>query len=431
MNFLLETIRLGLSNLMLHKLRSLLTALGIIIGIAAVVSMASYGEGAKQAALRDIRQLGARNIIVRSVKPPESGKAEQNQSFISKFGLLRRDVRRINNTVGPIENLVPLKKVGAKVERGIYKAPAAVYGTSPTLMAVASLHLAKGRYLTEADMQQLNKVPVAVVGAEIADRLFPLVDPVGSTFRVNSQVFEVVGVLERIGMAGGAGGALVGRDLNFDVHVPMPIANAVFGDLFFNRSSGSMQAANVEVSEIYIQVPDEKDVLNVSSQIDRVLEKEHGEEQDTTTVVPLELLVQTEKNQQRFNLMMILIAGLSLLVGGIGIMNIMLASVTERTREIGIRRALGATRRHIVLQFLVETTVLSGIGGVIGVGVGLGGVGVLMLIHTWWPSFEQPQVTTWSIGVSFLVATGVGIIFGLYPAVKASQQDPIVALRHD
>ncbi|WP_145074445.1 ABC transporter permease [Poriferisphaera corsica] len=431
MNFLIETIRLGLSNLMLHKLRSLLTALGIIIGIAAVVSMASYGEGAKQAALEDIRQLGARNIIVRSVKPPDSNQASDSRQFAPKYGLLRRDLRRIEQTVGPIERIVPLKKVGAQAQRGRYKTPAAVFGTTPVLMDVASLKVARGRYLTEADMLQLNKVAVAVIGAEIADRLFPLVDPIGSQLRVDTQTFEVVGVLNRIGLAGGAGSALVGRDLNFDVHIAMPVAKARFGDTLFQRSSGSMQASQVEISELYIQAPEEDQVVSVSEQVKRVLEKEHKQQQDTSLTVPLELLIQKEKTQQMFNIMMILIAGLSLLVGGIGIMNIMLASVTERTREIGIRRALGATRHHIVMQFLVETTVLSGIGGVIGVGVGLGGVGALTVLHQLWPDLEQPQVTMWSIAVSFVVATSVGVVFGLYPAIKASQQDPIVALRHD
>ncbi|QDU32604.1 putative ABC transporter permease YknZ [Poriferisphaera corsica] len=416
---------------MLHKLRSLLTALGIIIGIAAVVSMASYGEGAKQAALEDIRQLGARNIIVRSVKPPDSNQASDSRQFAPKYGLLRRDLRRIEQTVGPIERIVPLKKVGAQAQRGRYKTPAAVFGTTPVLMDVASLKVARGRYLTEADMLQLNKVAVAVIGAEIADRLFPLVDPIGSQLRVDTQTFEVVGVLNRIGLAGGAGSALVGRDLNFDVHIAMPVAKARFGDTLFQRSSGSMQASQVEISELYIQAPEEDQVVSVSEQVKRVLEKEHKQQQDTSLTVPLELLIQKEKTQQMFNIMMILIAGLSLLVGGIGIMNIMLASVTERTREIGIRRALGATRHHIVMQFLVETTVLSGIGGVIGVGVGLGGVGALTVLHQLWPDLEQPQVTMWSIAVSFVVATSVGVVFGLYPAIKASQQDPIVALRHD
>ncbi|WP_432797972.1 ABC transporter permease [Poriferisphaera sp. WC338] len=416
---------------MLHKLRSLLTALGIIIGIAAVISMAAYGEGAKRNALEEIRSLGAKNIIVRSVKPPASKDAGQQNNFVSKFGLLRLDLRRIEQTVGPIERQVPLKQIGAEVSRHVHKSTAAVYGTTPMMQEVASLTVARGRYITDADMQQLNKVPVAVIGAAVADRLFPLTDPIGNTFRVDQQIFEVVGVLQRIGLAGGAGTALVGRDLNFDVHVPMPIAQGRFGDVLVNRSSGSIQAESVEISEIYIQAPSEDYVLPVAAQVRRVLEKGHQKELDYEITVPIELLKQIEDTQRMFNLMMILIAGLSLLVGGIGIMNIMLASVTERTREIGIRRALGATRLHIVMQFLVETTVLSGVGGIIGVVVGFGGVGVLILVHHMQEEFQRPHMTTWSIVVSFIVATSVGIIFGLYPAIKASRQDPIVALRHD
>ena len=180
-----------------------------------------------------------------------------------------------------------------------------------------------------------------------------------------------------------------------------------------------------------LRIDDEAHVQTAAGQIKRVLDLEHAEAKDVTAIVPLELIRQAERTQLMFNVLMIVIAGLSLVVGGIGIMNIMLASVTERTREIGIRRALGATRKHIIWQFLVETTVLSGLGGLIGVGLGLALTFMIALAHYYVSAIEQPHVTQWSIMTSFFVATGVGIVFGLYPAVKASAQDPIVALRHD
>ncbi len=429
MTFLLETLRLGLSNLMLHKLRSLLTALGIIFGVAAVITMVSIGEGNKQKALADIRELGATNIIVRSIKPPASNSAAQGNERMSQYGLLRRDLRRIQQTVRPVEKIVPLKQVGNQVYNGLHTAPGAVFGTTPDLLAVASLVIERGRYLSDADMQRLDNV--AVIGAEMAERLFPLSDPLAGRIMVDDQAYQVIGVLRRIGLAGGSGSALVGRDLNFDIHIPLPAAISRFGDVRAARQTGAFEASKVEISELIIQTPSEDYVVDVADQIDRLIETEHAEQEDVTTIVPLELLRQAERTQAMFNALMIAIASISLLVGGIGIMNIMLASVTERTREIGIRRALGATRRHIVAQFLVETTVLSGIGGLIGVAVGLSGAGALAVMHRFFEALEKPQVTTWSIVVSFLVATAVGIIFGLYPAVQASRQDPIVALRHD
>jgi putative ABC transport system permease protein len=429
MTFLLETLRLGLANLLLHKLRSLLTALGIIFGVAAVITMVAIGEGNKQKALADIRQLGVQNIIVRSVKPPAPASVtEENQRMVS-YGLLRRDLRRIEQTVAPVEQLVPLKQVGAQVYQGIHTAPAAVYGTTPALREVASLRVARGRYLTPSDLDAVDNV--AVIGSEVAERLFPLADPLEGIISVDEQKFRVVGVLAPVGLAGGAGSALVGRDLNFDVHIPLTTADARFGDLRVRRESGTFEATKVEISELLVRVPDEKMVVKVADQVERVLEAEHAEQQDVTVVVPLELLLQSERTMLMFNVLLTAIAAISLLVGGIGIMNIMLASVTERTREIGIRRALGATRKHIVSQFLVETTVLSAIGGVIGILAALGLVLVLVLLHETVNGVEKPQVTTWSVVVSFCVATGVGIIFGLYPAIQASRQDPIVALRHE
>jgi len=429
--FFLETLRLGIANLWLHKLRSLLTALGIIFGVAAVIAMVAIGEGNKQKALADIRQLGVTNIILRSVQPPQGESMAEGSERLTQYGLRRLDLRRVEQTVAPFEAVVPLKRVGSQVYRTVRQVPAEVYGTTPELKDVMSLQLAdpgRHRYLTDKDMTAAENV--AVIGASVADRLFPLTDPIGKRFMVDSQPFEVVGVLRRVGLAGGAGGALVGRDLNFDIHIPLPSAISRFGDVRRDGSSGGV-ATSVEISELVVKAPNEDDVPYVAGQLQRVINLEHAEEQDVTVIVPLELLMQAERTQAMFNALMIAIASISLLVGGIGIMNIMLASVTERTREIGVRRAMGAPRYHIVLQFLVETTVLSGLGGVIGVGLGLAGVVGLTILHHFVEALERPEATMWSIAVSFVVATTVGVIFGLYPAVQASRQDPIVALRHE
>ncbi|MEM6460000.1 MAG: ABC transporter permease [Planctomycetota bacterium] len=432
MNFLLATLRLGLSNLWVHKLRSLLTALGIIIGVGAVVAIAAYGEGTKRAAVADILRLGANNIIVRSVAPPGSNVAGQDQATrLNIYGLTRRDLRRLQQpeSVAPVQRLVPLKRVGDRVRLGTRSVNAAVYGTTPDLADAASLTVDRGRYLGDAD--QAGTRNVAVIGAEVADRLFPLADPLGRSFLIDRQRFVVVGVLRRIGLAGGAGAALVGRDLNFDIHIPMATADTRFGDIRQSRGQGTTERTLVELSEVIVRVPDQNAVRPVAEKIERLLATGGGDRADVTLIVPLELIEQAERVQLRSNVLMIVIGGLSLFVGGVGIMNIMLASVTERTREIGIRRALGATRRHIVAQFLVETTTLSCVGGLIGVAGGL----AVSLVLTWYAAryggLEPPVVLPLPVVIAFAFAVVVGVVFGLYPAVRASQQDPIVALRHE
>jgi putative ABC transport system permease protein len=432
MNFLFETLRLGLSNLWLHKLRSLLTALGIIIGVGAVVAIAAYGEGTKRAAIKDILSLGANNIIVRSVKPPAvqaGGGGDSERSNLNVYGITRQDRRRIEETVHPIEQVVSLKQVADRVSVGVRVSPAQVYGTTADLLEAASLNVARGRYLTDAD--ETNARNFAVVGAEVADILFPLSDPIGQSIEIGGQAFEVIGILQRIGLAGGSGAALVGRDLNYDIHIPMRASYTRFGDIRASLGSGSRDFSQVEITELILRVPDQNDVRPVASQIDRLMDLGHAEENDISLIVPLELIEQAERVQFRSNVLMIVIGALSLFVGGVGIMNIMLASVTERTREIGIRRALGATRRHIIAQFLVETTTLSCAGGLIGIACGLS----VSILLAWWAGryggLEPPVVMALPVVVAFVFAVLVGIAFGLYPAVRASQQDPIVALRHD
>jgi putative ABC transport system permease protein len=431
----METLRLGLTNLRLHKLRSLLTALGIIFGVAAVITMVAIGEGNKRKVVSDIERLGAKNILLRSVKPAEQKSSSGSGRTMLAYGLKRQDKRRIEATVMRIARIVPLKQVSTSILCGPLKAQGAVIGTLPSLLELTQIRVARGRYLSEEDETKANNV--VVLGAALAERLFPTTDPLAGTVRVEKQEFRVVGVLASVGQLGGGssgtggGSAMTMRDLNFDAHIPLSAAEARFGDMNITAQQGSFEATQVELSELYVEAVDTGDVMGLSEQIRAVLDTTHAKAGDVAMVVPLELLEQAKRTQRMFNTLMVTIASISLVVGGIGIMNIMLASVTERTREIGVRRALGATRRHIAMQFLVETTVLSGMGGVIGVAMGLLCVGAVSLLQHYLESIQQPYVTLWSIVVSFIVATSVGIIFGLYPAVMAARQDPIVSLRHD
>ena len=442
MFFIFEVIRLGLSNLALHKLRSILTSLGIILGVSAVIVVVSIGEGNKRTALEDIEALGATNVIVRSSKPPSTQSTGQARTFIVGYGLDRLDLRRLESALASEMLVVPLKAVGGEIRRGGDRVISQAFGTVPEFKDVANLRIAaRGRYLTEEDL--INSSPVAVIGYEVARQFFRLQDPIGATLLIDELPFTVVGVLEPIGFAGGAGAAQLDRDLNKDVHIPLTTAEERFGDLLVRRESGSFSGEEIELSEIYVSAPTTNDVLQVAAQIERIVEVNHPDQEDIEMIVPWELLENAKRAMLVWNIMLVSIAAISLLVGGIGIMNIMLASVTERTREIGIRRAVGAKRNQIVMQFLVETGTLSAVGGLIGIVVGVTVSVALEYIVPWLlslPFFSEiydgeitlnPVPTLWSIVVAFLVAAGVGLVFGIYPAIVASRKDPIVALRHD
>ncbi|MBC8309612.1 MAG: ABC transporter permease [Phycisphaerales bacterium] len=442
MNISLESIKLGLKSLRLHALRSVLTSLGIVLGVASVIVMVSIGEGNKQSALRAIQSLGATNIIIRSQRPPESQQVGSvRRSFVAKFGMTKKDLQRLGKFV-PADTIVPLKAVGSEISKGASRTTSQTFGTIPELKDSANLRIQEGgRYLVEGDLER--RAPVAVIGSEIEKLFFPLSDPVGQQLRIDSRIFTVVGVLEPVGLAGGAGSALVGRDLNKDVHIPITTARLEFGDIVVRRQSGSFSGEEVELSEIYVTAPSTDEVVSMAEHILSIMKVGHPDMRDVEIIVPWELLENVRRTTATMNILLTAIAAISLLVGGIGIMNIMLASVVERTREIGIRRAVGASRSDIAIQFLIETGSLSATGGLLGIILGIGISLGLVDFFPWvasllgWVSAEdvgirlETQITLWSIVVSFIVAAGTGLVFGIYPAIMASKQDPIVALRHD
>ncbi|HEX2973730.1 MAG TPA: ABC transporter permease [Tepidisphaeraceae bacterium] len=431
-NFLFETFTLGLKNIRLHKLRSLLTTLGIIFGVAAVIIMVAIGEGTKQAALDQLRQLGAKNILIRSVPPPETNEATSRNTRVLDYGIRRLDHRRLQSLPG-LAHIVPLRDTQQKVVFGDRRVPANAIGTVPEMFDVVSLHLERGRSFNQIDLER--QTAVCVLGNLAAQQLFPYQDPLGQRIQIGGStgglvVLEVIGVLEKTGLRPGTG--FINRELDQDIYFPLTLAQTTFGDTIVKNTAGSQERKSIELTEVWLQANEGVDVEQLASIVDNLVKLNH-EKKDYEVKVPIEILRNAERLNRMFNFIMVGIASFSLVVGGIGIMNIMLASVTERTREIGIRRALGAKRRHITLQFLIETTVVSLAGGLIGIGLGSGGaVALPHIVHFFNSDQNYPtQLASWSIIGSFIVSGLIGIGFGLYPAITAARMNPIEALRHE
>ncbi|MEE9294138.1 MAG: ABC transporter permease [Phycisphaerae bacterium] len=422
-----ETLLLGLSNLRLHKLRSTLTALGIIFGVAAVICMLSISEGASADEMRLIRLLGTQNIICNSVKPAGTVQTSQETTRMLEYGLTRDDVALINNTLPHVRYVIPLKAVGYAVQRRDKKVEWQVIGTTPQFFETVNIDVSRGRVITASDMDDFKKI--CVIGAEVQKELFGFEDPIGeSLFAVAASgmvPYQVVGVLEEVTTAGAPARGVEERNLNREVYVPYSTATTLYGDTTAKRTSGSRELSKVQLASLYVTVDEIDHVIPVSEMVKRVLEYGH-EKNDYEVKVPLARLKLAQKKKANQQIMLGLIAGISLVVGGIGIMNIMLATVTERTREIGIRRALGARQRHITIQFLVETVVLSTCGGLLGVVLGCVSAHVINRFAQW-----ETIVEPWTVIVSFTLSALVGVFFGMYPAMAAARLDPIEALRHE
>ncbi len=416
---LFRDIQLGLKNLLLHKLRSLLTTLGVVFGVASVIAMLAVGEGANQEALEQIRQLGSNIIILQSQRPVDEGSAAQRATFMSVYGLLRDDEIRIRESFEAVRRTVPARIMRQEGRVGERRMELRVVGTTPDWFAVVDRERLAGRLLAAGDLT--TAAPVAVLSEDAARRLLAAGYAIGQQVRVGSHVFEIVGVLRAEGGVGGD----QRLDTDADLYIPLTSFQERFGEVIVQRRSGARQVELVELHQIIVEVDAIDDVEPTATAIRAMLQRFHPRE-DYRIDVPLALLRQAEATQRTFNIVLGSIAGISLLVGGIGIMNIMLASVTERTREIGVRRAIGARRRQIVSQFLIETVVLSSMGGLIGIAIGMS---IPRLITHW--AGMPTIVTTTSLIMAAGISMSIGIVFGLYPAMRASRLDPIVALRHE
>ncbi|MAB81271.1 MAG: hypothetical protein CMJ89_18140 [Planctomycetes bacterium] len=417
-----RALKTGVNSLLLHKLRSLLTTLGVLFGTASVISMLAIGEGASYEAQEQIKQLGSQNVILRSIKPPEDPNQGERTSRVIVYGLKDEDLKRIEETFPAVKQVVPIRQLHKEMSFRNRAMAARVQATRPLYQELTGRVVWEGRFITQEDERTLNTV--CVLGTEVARYLFPLETSLGKRVKVGGDYFKVVGTLApRVRLSDDP--AVPGEDLTGEVFLPYETARKWYGKLQVKRRAGGRDMEEVDLHEIIIEVDHPENVTVVASAAREMLSRFH-QKKDYEVVVPLELLLRAERTKEIFNIVLGSIAGISLLVGGIGIMNVMLATVTERTREIGIRRALGAKRRHIVMQFLVETVCLSVGGGLVGVAVGL------LIPYIVQEAADMPTIVTPTAPIlAFGISAGVGVLFGIYPAWRAADMDPVEALRHE
>ena len=415
MIFSFSDITQALANLRAQKTRTLLTALGIVFGVGSVIGMLSIGAGAKEESLRFIEQLGVRNVLIDA--RPTTSREEFQQRRRNSPGLSERDARILRANIDALELLSSRRtlhpaRVLPKPSRDVPE----LYGVNPSYSAIHSLRLAEGGFFSQADDDASANVCVLGEGAKVS--LLGYDSAIGKSVKVNDTWLQVVGVLNEQLMAGAtnSGGAM--QDVNNIVYIPLNTFQYRFWD-----TSASMRD---DLDGIEIRLRQDADSIEVAKVVTAVLNSTHHNTQDFSVTIPAALLAQQQRTQTIFTYVMVAIAAISLLVGGIGIMNIVLATVMERTREIGIRRSIGARRFDIVRQFLTESVLISVGGGLMGISFGFFLAWLIAQTAEW-----KTIVTTASVVIAFGVSVFVGVVFGIYPAVKASRINPIDALRYE
>jgi putative ABC transport system permease protein len=407
--------QLGMQNLQAHGLRSLLTMLGMIFGVAAVVAMLSIGAGARQKVMALIEQMGVRNLIVEAKETTE-WQAHQKVRKVSP-GLTFEDYRVILADVDDIVTSTPRKRMtpSKTIPQSQQDVPT-IYGVGPSYQHIAGLHLLDGRFFSQDDEDR--GAPVCVLGISARWSMFGDSNPIGKYVKANDQWFRVIGVVSPQLSAQSDTPGTASVDANNLIYVPLNAS--------ILRLEDSYSDVRDEIDGIYLNLSQNADMTSAARVVRTILDSSHHGARDFSVIVPAELLAEQKRTENLFNAVMVAIASISLVVGGIGIMNIMLASVSERTREIGLRRAVGARQSDIVRQFVVEATTISFAGGSVGVVFGF-----LMSRLIAWLAGWSTIVTASSIALAFLVSISVGLVFGIYPAMKAARLDPVDAIRHE
>ena len=401
-----ESVQIALKALLANKLRSILTMLGIIIGVGAVIAMVSVGMGVRRSVQSSIASLGSNMLIV---SPGSANSGGVRSAAGSTVTLKYEDAEAIKNKIKNIDYVSPTVSNSYQIVNGNQNWNSTIQGVTPEYMAIRSLTVATGSFITQNDLNTRNRV--AVIGTTVAENLFGSSNPVGQTIRIHNSPYKVIGVLESKGQSS------MGQDQDDVVIVPLTTAQERLLGITYVRS-------------INIQVSDAAKMDQAQSEVETLLRQRHhiiGDKEDDFSVRNLTSLMETmTQTTTMITLLLGSIAGISLLVGGIGIMNIMLVSVTERTREIGIRKALGATFRNIMMQFLIESVVIGVVGGLIGIGFGC----LISMAIAKFGGFNT-VITAAPVLLSFFFSVGIGLFFGIYPARKAALLDPIEALRYE
>jgi putative ABC transport system permease protein len=419
--------QVGIKSIYSHGLRSLLTVLGIVIGVAAVIAMLAVSEGASFEAQQQFRDLGASNILLKSIKPVEVEESS-NRGFgppqAIVYGLTEGDLIAIQDSIPGISNVIASRIVKKTIWNLGNNINSDVVGTAVDYPSSRNYYLRAGRFFSETEMR--DHANVVVLSDEVANALFPIDNPLGLSVKIDSDYYNVIGIMESEGFSNlgqnqaGSSNAAPSR-----VFIPFTSSKSRFGETTTRQTAGGMERETVELHEAIIQIDNQEGVIEVGEIINQILQRRH-KNVDYAIEVPLALLRQAEESALRDSIVAGAIAGISLLVGGIGIMNIMLASVTERTREIGIRRALGAKKRDIITQFLIEAVILSGVGGLIGVVLG---IMIPFIISAGWGM--TTIVTPVAPLLAFSISALIGVVFGIYPSMRAADMDPVEALRHE
>ena len=408
-----ENIRLAIQGLIDHKVRSFLTMLGIIFGVASVITMLSIGEGAKREAIAKYQDLGVSNIIVRE-KSLSNTELENVRARFSQ-GLSLQDAEAIREIVPGIEQIAAQAEKNTDVNYEDKTAKSTVIGITPDFHSMMNYSMQEGSFINQKHYNE--RLKVCVLGAGVAGNFFKGENPIGKMIKIEDQWLEIVGVLESKSLFTETVGELAARDLNTDVYVPL--------SLFLNRFTQE-NILTSEIQQLTVKINNSNRLVEASRVIDEILKRRHFNNEDYSIVIPFELLKQEEKERQIYNIILGAIAAISLLVGGIGIMNIMLATVMERTREIGIRRAVGARKKDIMSQFVTEAVVISITGGLIGVFAGII-LSLTVTLFTEVSTFIRP----YSILLAFSFSVLVGICFGYLPAKNAANLEPVDSIRQE